>query len=57
MRIGTLIPELQGVEKVSNLPPAVHATIAGLLMRAAADENHHSLMDSFTDMLRGLFRK
>ncbi len=57
VRIGTLIPELQGVEKVSNLPPAVHATIAGLLMRAAADENHHSLMDSFTDMFRGLFRK
>ena len=57
VRIGTLIPELQGIEKVSDQPQAVHATIAGLLMRAAAIENRHSLMDSFTDMFRGLFRK
>ena len=57
VRIGTLIPELQGLENVTSLPPAAHATIAGLLMRAAAIDERHSFMNSFTDMFRGFFRK
>lgn len=57
VRLGTIVPEIQGIDKVANMPPFACATIAGLLLRAAAIENRPSFMDSFTGIFRGFFRK
>ena len=56
-RHGTIIPEIQGVEKVTSTPPFVCATIAGLLLRAAAVDDRPSFMDSFTGIFKGFFKK
>ena len=52
-RLATIVPEVQGLDKVSGAPPYACATIAGLLLRAAATESRPSLMDYF----KGFFRK
>ena len=57
-RLGTIIPDIQGIEKVASVPPFACATVAGLLLRAAAiDSSRPSLMDSFTGIFKGVFRK
>ena len=56
-RLGMIIPDIQGLEKITNAPPYACATIAGLLLRAAATESRPSLMDSFTGIFKGVFRK
>lgn len=56
-RLGTIIPDVMGVEKVTNVPPFACATIAGLLLRASAVESKPSFMDSFTGIFKGVFRK
>ena len=52
-RLATIVPEVQGLDKVTSAPPYACATIAGLLLRAAATESRPSLMDYF----KGFFRK
>jgi len=59
VRIGKLIPEIQGLDKTvtDGTPQAQYATIAGLLLRAAAEDSRPSFMDSVTGMFRGIFGK
>jgi len=56
-RLGTVIPDIQGLDKVANVPPFACATMAGLLLRASAVENKPSFMESFTGIFKGVFRK
>ena len=56
-RLGTIIPDILGIEKVTNVPPFACATITGLLLRAAATECKPSFMDSFTGIFKGFFKK
>jgi len=56
-RLGSIIPDVQGVEKVTSAPPFACATIVGLLLRASAVESKPSFMDSFAGIFKGVFRK
>ncbi len=60
VRIGTLVPEIQGLAKIVGDDPretAAYATISGLLLKAAAEESRPSFMDSVTGMFKGIFGK
>ncbi len=56
-RLGAIVPEVQGLDKVTNVPPFACATIVGLLLRAATIESKPSFMDSFTGIFKGFFKK
>ncbi|MGN0852807.1 MAG: cell division protein FtsA [Kiritimatiellia bacterium] len=53
--IGTLVPEIEGLEQEEH--PALHATIAGLLLKARETTPSHSVFDSFRNLFGGLFGK
>ncbi len=55
VRIGKLIPEIEGLEKEENV--AKYATIAGLLYRAQAATPQSGIMDSINNFFRGVFSK
>ena len=57
VRLGAIIPDIQGLDKVAGVPPFACATIVGLLLRAAAADSRPSFMDSFTGIFKGIFRK
>lgn len=55
VRIGTLVPEITGLNKTEN--PAACATIAGLLLQAQLGDPAHSFMDTVKNMFGGFFKK
>ncbi len=57
VRLGTIVPDILGLDKVSGVPQFACATIAGLLLRAADADSRPSFMDSFTGIFKGFFKK
>ncbi len=55
VRIGRLVPEIEGLEKEDN--SAKYATIAGLLYRAQSASQPQGFMDSINNFFRGAFAK
>ena len=56
-RLGAIVPDVIGVDKVASIPPFACAAIVGLLLRAAAVECKPSFLDSFTGIFKGFFKK
>ena len=55
VRIGTLIPEITGLDQNEN--PAACATVAGLLLQAQSGDPSRSFLDTVKNMFGGFFKK